>query len=188
MSAPPPSDSDLLERARTGDQQALRMLVERYEGRVAATVIGMMGRGAEADDVGQETFIRFYRAMGRFRGDASLGTYITRIAINESLKALKKRQRWTKRFFSPDDDDSAIRNAAVDDAPPQEDADRERVIRRALDRLTPDHRAVVILRILEEHSTKETAAILGIPEGTVMSRLKRALKALQRDAHSLIDV
>lgn len=181
-----PSDDELIARAREGDHQAFRSLVERYEGKVAATVIGMMGRGAEADDVGQETFIRFYRSLDRFRGDAGLGTYLTRIAINESLKALKKRQRWTQRFFSRDDDRLVLPDPPADDESPLEEAERQRLLRQALDQLTPDHRAVVVLRMIEGHSTRETAAMLGIPEGTAMSRLKRAMSALQQNAKHLI--
>ena len=92
-----PPDEELLARAGNGDHGAFRMLVERYEGRVAATVIGMLGPGQEADDVGQETFIRLYESLDTFRGDAKLSTYITRIAINQSLKALRRRKRWTRR-------------------------------------------------------------------------------------------
>jgi len=92
------SDDALIERARDGQAWAFRRLVERYEGRVAATVVGMLGPGGEADDVGQETFIRFYEALDQYRGEAQLGTYLTRIAINQSLKALQRRKRWTDRF------------------------------------------------------------------------------------------
>jgi hypothetical protein len=67
-------DGDLLERARGGDHAAFRTLVERYEQVVAATVIGMLGPGAESEDVGQETFIRFYTALNRFREEATAGT------------------------------------------------------------------------------------------------------------------
>ncbi|RMH54101.1 MAG: sigma-70 family RNA polymerase sigma factor, partial [Bacteroidetes bacterium] len=88
-----PSDETLVARARQGDEQAFRNLVERYESTVAATVIGMLGAGPEAEDVGQETFIRFYRALHQFRGEAAVGTYLTRIAINLSLNALKRRRR-----------------------------------------------------------------------------------------------
>src|SRR4051794_38893163 len=71
-----PTDQELIGRARTGDERAFRLLVERHEGVVAATVAGMLGRGDDADDVGQETFIRFYRALGDFRGEASVKTYL----------------------------------------------------------------------------------------------------------------
>ena len=95
-----PSDETLLAGARAGDDRAFASLVERYEARVAATVVGMLGPGDEAEDVGQETFIRLYRYLDRYRGDASLGTYLTRIAMNLSLTALRKRKRWFSRFVS----------------------------------------------------------------------------------------
>ena len=93
MRVDPPSDLELTRRARDGDDHAFRELVDRYESRVAATVVGMLGPGPDAEDVGQETFIRFHAALGRFRGEAALGTYLTRIAINLSLNASKRRQK-----------------------------------------------------------------------------------------------
>lgn len=163
------------------------MLVERYETKVAATVIGMLGRGPEADDVGQETFIRLYRSLGRFRGDSSLGTYVTRIAINQSLKALEKRRTWRQRFFSPRDDQQYVPEPQADRDTTLEDNERRVLVNRALDLLTPDHRAVVVLRLMEGYSTRETATMLGIPTGTVMSRLKRATDLLRQNAEVFRD-
>lgn len=170
-----PRDEELLDQARSGDQRAFRLLVERYEGKVAATVIGMLGRGPEADDVGQEVFVRLYKSLDSFRGDSSLGTYLTRIAINQSLKAIKRRQSWSRRFLNWEPDLVADRHA--DDF--EEDVDRASLVGRALDSLSPDHRAVTVMRLMEGYSTSETAEILDIPEGTVMSRLSRALKNLE---------
>lgn len=170
-----PRDEELLEQARKGDQRAFRLLVERYEGKVAATVIGMLGRGPEADDVGQEVFVRFYRSMDKFRGDSSLGTYLTRIAINQSLKAVRRRQSWSRRFL---DWELAPSPEAVSDDPADR-IDRSELVDRGLSQLTPEHRAVTVLRLMEGYSTKETAGILDIPEGTVMSRLSRALRKLE---------
>ena len=173
------SDEELLQSALRGDDQAFRELVERYENQVAATVIGMLGPGDEADDVGQETFIRFHRAMGNFRGDARLGTYITRIAINLSLKALKKRQTWIKRFVSRDDEDAIVPEPAEDGERHVEVRSRTELVHRAIGSLKPEHRAVVVLRMLEGYSTRETAQMLDVPQGTVMSRLSRALERLE---------
>ena len=175
------SDLALIERAREGDERAFRALVERHESRVASTVIGMLGPGDEAEDVGQETFIRFYRSLDRFRGDSSIATYLTRIAINLSLTALKKRKRLRSRFVSRD---GAARTDAEDAWDPREDIERQdarRRVRAAVDRLSADHRAVVVLRMIEGYSTRETAEILEIPVGTVMSRLARAMERLERD-------
>lgn len=174
------TDQELLDSARGGDMAAFRSLVERYEEQVAATVIGMMGYGPEADDVGQETFIRFYRAMDNFRGDASLGTYLTRIAINQSLKALKKKKTWQKRFQSAEDNEQVVLEVVGEEDSSFADRERRDLIHRALARLSPDHRAVIVLRMLDEHSTKETAEMLGIAEGTVMSRLSRAMQKLEQ--------
>ncbi len=173
------SDADLIRDAVDGDAMAFRRIVERYEPRVAATVIGMLGRSPEVEDVGQETFIRLHRALPSFRGDAALGTYITRIAINQSLKAIRKRQSWRARFFSRDDDEyDAVEPIVEDD--PIADSERSRIVHEALQHLNPDHRAVVVLRMLEEYSTRETAELLGIAEGTVMSRLSRAMARLEK--------
>src|SRR5689334_7387911 len=97
------TDAELIARARAGDDRAFAVLVDRYERAVAATVIGMLGPGDDADDVGQETFIRFHRALGNFRGESSLKTYLVHIAMNLSLNALKRRRRSVLRFVSRDE-------------------------------------------------------------------------------------
>jgi RNA polymerase sigma-70 factor (ECF subfamily) len=172
------SDRELLDRARHGEERAFRLLVERYEPKVASVVIAMLGPGDDAEDVGQETFIRFYRSIDRFRGEASLGTYLTRIAINLSRNALRRGRRQAARFQSRDDPAFRAAGSAV---ATEEVERRGRVlrVRRAIDRLDGRHRAVVVLRMMEGYSTKETAAILEIPEGTVLSRLSRAMKKLE---------
>jgi RNA polymerase sigma-70 factor (ECF subfamily) len=174
-----PSDTDLLAAARGGDERAFRLLVERYESAVASTVIGMLGRGDEAEDVGQEVFIQLFRSLDRFRGEAALGTYLRRIAMNLSLNALKRRRRMTWRFLSRDRSPEPLPEPATDPA----DADgwqaREHV-RAAIARLAPQHRSVVVLRMMDGCSTREAAQILQVPEGTVMSRLSRAMKELEQ--------
>jgi RNA polymerase sigma-70 factor (ECF subfamily) len=146
---------------------------------VAATVVGMLGRGADADDVGQETFVRFFRALEGYRGDASLKTYLTRIAMNQSLRALKKRQRWRLRFFSSDEGESDVLARIPDSKDELGERERREFVQSALQTLSPGHRSVVILRVLEGYDTRETADLLGIPPGTVMSRLARALEKLE---------
>ena len=175
------TDEALVDAARDGNEGAFRELVERYEGRVASVVIRMLGDTAEAEEVGQETFIRFYRSLRGFRGQASVGTYLTRIAINLSLNELKKRRRRSifvpftppgKGNDAPDlDFEDARASAEYDDT-----ADR---IQRALNQLKPEFRSVIVLRLMEGYSTKETAEILGLPVGTVMSRLRRSQEKLK---------
>ena len=178
MSVDPPSDLELTRRARDGDDHAFREIVDRYESRVAATVVGMLGPGPDAEDVGQETFIRFHAALGRFRGEAALGTYLTRIAINLSLNASKSRQR-ARRFWSLDSEQDPAPEPVTDGQALQDQADTRAEVRAALQQLKPDHRAVVVLRMIQGCSTRETAQALGLPEGTVLSRLSRGLASLK---------
>ena len=154
------------------------MIVDRHEQRVAVTVIGMLGPGIEAEEVGQEVFVRLYRSLDRFRGEAALGTYLTRIAVNLSLTALNKRKRWYERFveLAPGLESAGSKDDALDRL---ERGERVQRVRRALDGLPADQRAVVVLRWLDGLSTREAAEALAIPEGTVMSRLSRALDRLR---------
>ena len=173
-----PPDSDLLHRARQGDDSAFRELVERYEGIVASVVIAMLGRVDEADDVGQETFIRFHRALNEFREESSVRTYLTRIAVNLSLNALKRRRRFALRFISRDEHDISSAEPTVAPDPAADLEERRRVVWRAIRMLSPRHQPVVVLRMMQDLSTRETAEALGIPEGTVLSRLARAMREL----------
>ena len=173
-----PTDAELVDRAKAGDNNAFRILVERHEKSMARTVAAMLGPSAEVDDVVQETFIRFYRSLARFRGESSTGTYLKRIAINLSLDTLRRRKRETSRYVSRDDDRIYLPEPAIESV--AEDAfDNRRLIDQALDALRPHHRSVVVLRLIDGYSTKEAARILKIPSGTVLSRLSRAIGHLR---------
>ncbi len=170
-------DAALVARARNGDDDAFRRLVERHQAAVARTVFGMLGSRDDADDVGQEAFVRFYQSLDSFRGESSVRTYLVRIAMSCALNALRSTRRRELRFVS---DDIALAQAVDPTAQISTGDDGQaRRIREALDSLRPDHRAVVVLRLLEERSTKETAEILQVPEGTVLSRLSRAVQQLR---------
>ena len=170
-------DVELVRRARGGDHAAFRILVERYEGLVAGTVIGMLGRGPDAEEIGQETFIRFWKALNTFRGDSSVGTYLTRIAMNLSLNRIRQRTRWTRRFERDIPED--IADLAASPERRVDEADRAAFVDRAIRSLKPEYRAVVVLRHVQGLSTRETAEALSIPVGTVLSRLSRAQDRLR---------
>ncbi len=171
------TDQELIQAYRNGNDDAFRELIKRYEGRVAATVIGMLGNRPEADDVGQETFIRFHQALDQFKGQSSVGTYITRIAINLSLNELKRMRRRLSLFQSKSKDNEE--DTIVDSSDGIEyNPDRE-IVQWAIQQLRPEFRAVVVLRLIEGYSTAETAKILNVPVGTVLSRLARAQKKLK---------
>lgn len=173
-----PSDEELLDRARAGDHGAFRIIVERYQSEVARTVVGMLGVSQQVDDVAQEVFIQLYRSLDRFRGESSLATYLKRIAINRSLDALRQRKRFMSRFLSRDSDDTLPEPVADNDSS-IETRERNEAVHRAIQALPEKHRAVAVLRLIDERSTEETAKILDLPYGTVLSRLSRAQKKLQ---------
>jgi len=101
------NEREILARLKSGDEAAFRALVERYEAQVAATVTGILGYGPDVDDIGQDTLDQFFRMIGRFRGDASIATYLVRIAINLSLNELRRRKK-LDRYHATD---------ALDDVP-----------------------------------------------------------------------
>jgi len=174
-------DLRLVRLAHAGDESAFREIVEAYEGAVAATVIGMLGPGGTADDVGQEVFVRLWKSLHKFRGDAALKTYLTRIAINLSLNELKRRKRFIDRFISRDrgKDEAPLIEPADDGLAAVDQRDTGRAVQAAIRQLKAEHRAVVVLRMLEGHDTNTAAEILGVRPGTVMSRLSRAMRALK---------
>lgn len=176
------TDEALVDAAREGGEEAFRELVVRYEGRVASVVIRMLGNTPEAEDVGQETFIRFYRGLRRFRGQAAVGTYLTRIAINLSLNEIKKRRRRSIFVpFTPVGKENDAPEPEFED--PRASAEYDDTVDRiqgALNKLKPEFRSVIVLRLMEGYSTKETAEILGLPVGTVLSRLRRSQEKLKR--------
>jgi RNA polymerase sigma-70 factor (ECF subfamily) len=164
-------EKELVKAAQNGDKNAFQELIKKYEPQVAATVIGMLGHSPEAEDVGQETFIRLYQSMDKFRGESSVGTYLTRIAINLSLNELKRRQQKKGRFFSraeegmenfPDKNEQKQRKELKD------------IVHMGIQQLDPKHRTVIVMRLIDGYSTQETAQILKLPVGTVLSRLARA--------------
>ncbi len=170
-------DWELVEKARTGDERAFAAIVRKFEPMVANVVKGMLGNVAEADDVGQEVFIRFYHSLDRYRGDAALRTYLTRIAINLSLNELKKKKRVVSLFTQKQEE--AGYSDLSDEGRDAEKRDTREVVEAALLKLEEGFRSVVVLRLIEGYSTKETAEILNLPMGTVLSRLSRAQKQLK---------
>ena len=175
------TDAALIAAVLNGDTAAFKVIVHRYEGVVAATVISMLGPGDEADEVGQETMIKLYRSLDRFAGDAELKTYLTRIAMNASLDALRRRKRNLKRFISPPAGESA---SWQEDIASSEDLAKEfenrQLVNAALSRLKPDFRSVAVLRLMLGYSVEEVAQMLDVAPGTVLSRLSRAKKQLAR--------
>jgi RNA polymerase sigma-70 factor, ECF subfamily len=170
------TEREMLGRARDGDEDAFGEIIRKYEPRIAATITGILGYSTDVEDVGQETFIEFYRALDRFRGDSGIGTYLTRIAINLSLNEIERRVKLER--FRPE---KGSAEHAGDRCPggPERAIDIRASIRRGLQCLEPKFRSVIVLRLIAGYSTRETAAILKLPTGTVLSRLARGQARLK---------
>ncbi len=176
------TDSELIDAVKGGDKSAFREIIKRHEGRVASTVYGMLGVCPEAEDVGQEVFIRLYRSINDYKGEAALSTYITRIAINLSLNEITRRKRRT--FFSLDNWLENNKQGKSTEGEIYSFEERE-IIEKALDKISPKYRSVLVLRLIESHTSEEAAAILDIPLGTVLSRMARGQKKLKSIITSL---
>jgi RNA polymerase sigma-70 factor, ECF subfamily len=170
------TDFELVELSINGDQSAFTEIVRRHKSKIASTIYGMIGKCDDADDIGQEVFIRFYKTMKNFRGDSALGTYLTRIAINLSLNEIKRRK--LRRFFSYNE---MLENGSdiADPASHEKSGENKEIIQKALQTLNTKYRSVLVLRLVDGYSTEETAKILNLPLGTALSRLARAQKKLK---------
>lgn len=168
---------DLVDLIRSGNTAAFGELVRRFEGPVSRVVIGLLGRTPEAENVAQDVFIRFFYTIDRFREESGVRTYLTRIAINLSLNELKKLSRERKRMVMDEGNRQPVPDPDLSTA---EKYEIKETIQEALDRLEPGQKAVVVLRLVEGYSTRETAKMLKIPEGTVLSRLHRATDELRK--------
>lgn len=177
-------DRALVDASAAGDPEAFHDLVRRYEARIFNFMRVSTGGDAEAEDLAQEVFIRAFRALGRFRGDSSFKTWLYTIATNVVRTHLTRRSRWqavrTVWAGSERGDDM---NAEPEPEARDEDVERALVRRDAIDRalatLSPDLRLVITLRDVEGLDYREIAAALGVPIGTVESRLFRARQRLR---------
>jgi RNA polymerase sigma-70 factor (ECF subfamily) len=170
-------DSELIKKILDGETGLFRILVERYSQPVAAVIKRMLGDCPEAEDVGQETFIRFYRSLGSFRGESGVKTYLIRIAMNLSLNSIKKNRKLNHSMVQIDSAAFTDRDNGITIA---ERSEIRESIFNALNTLEPGQKSVFILRIIEGYNTRETAKIMDIPEGTVLSRLNRAMEILRK--------
>lgn len=171
-------DNELIKASIDGDRLAFEEIVNRYQKMVARTVKGMLGDLVFAEDIGQEVFIKLYHSLSEFRGEAKLSTYIQKIAINLTLNEIKRRKRYFTMFSQTANNEMYEYDVPEHDT--EEKRDVSEIVNKALMNLEPKFRIIVAMRMLQGYSTKETAEILELPLGTVLSRLSRAQEQLKR--------
>ncbi len=178
-------DSELVARVLQGDKNAFRPIVERYQNRIFAMVVGMVRDEAEARDLVQNAFIKAYQSLDTFRLDSSFYTWLYRIAMNLAIDSCRKRRRRKTGSFdeavAARDEDGEMLELHHTDGPAealQRKELRQRIF-SAMEELTEEQREVLLLREVEGLSYAEISESMGIPEGTVMSRLFYARKKMQ---------
>jgi RNA polymerase sigma-70 factor (ECF subfamily) len=174
------TDEDLMNLARARDETAVRAITTRYNRRLFRIARSILRNDAEAEDVVQETYVRAFTGLDMFRGDAAFGTWITRIALNESLGRLRRRRPTVDwETYGENRTQAEIINfpasAAIDD-PETTMAQNEvrAVLEQTIDELPDAFRAVFVARIVEGMSVDETADLFGLQPQTVKTRLHRA--------------
>ncbi len=167
------NDFDLVKKAINGNNEGFRDIVVKYHKQIIKVAVGMLGNINDAEDIAQETFLRFFRLMYQYKGEAALGTYLTKITMNLSLNALKKRksEAWKNIDMKVNSDKHEIDYNKI--------SDDKALIEKALQLLPENFKSVIVLRLIQGYSTKETAQMLNLPLGTVLSRLARGQQKLR---------
>lgn len=185
-------DQDLVARVQRGDSAAFDLLVRKYQNRVAALISRYIRDWAEVQDVAQDTFIRAYRAIGSFRGDALFSTWLHRIAVNTAKNHLAASNR------RPPTDAVELEDAELfesglrlrDNDTPERELMRqqlEQTVLRAVEELPPELRDAITFREVEGMSYEEIAERMQCPIGTVRSRIFRAREAIDARMKPLLD-
>ncbi|HEY8347191.1 MAG TPA: RNA polymerase sigma factor [Symbiobacteriaceae bacterium] len=184
MSSTPP-DEALVLMAQQGNMKAFAMLVERHQGRVYRMLYQVVGDEQDAQDLTQEAFLKVYRSLAGYRGEAAFTTWLHRLTVNVALDWLRARRRRPLQvpLELPEEGERRIQGFAGVPEDPEEAAlrnERRRRLREAIRALPPDYREVVLLYHFYQLSYREIAERLHIPVRTVESRLYRAKQQLRK--------
>ena len=173
------SDAELAPLLQRGDRAAIALVVRRHNQRLFRAARSVTRDDAEAEDVVQETYVRAFAGLSRFRGESRISTWLTRIAINEALDRMRRRKPQVELHVV--DDESPPSGSGTRDDPERDAARAEirRLVERALDELPEAFRVVFVLRDIEELTIEETADYLGVRPETVKTRLHRARRLLR---------
>jgi RNA polymerase sigma-70 factor (ECF subfamily) len=170
------ADEEIVARVLKGEKELFEILVRRHNQRIYRGARAILRNDYEAEDVMQDAYVRAYRNLAQFRGDAKFSTWLTRIAVNEALGRLRGSARFT------DLEEVPMRDMATPDESPERSAAAGEVralLEQGLDRLSDQQRAVYVLRDVEEMNTEDTASSLGLTEDNVKILLHRARRQLR---------
>ena len=170
------SEIELLERAKTGDADAFTRLCEAHRGRIWRTVSSVAKRKSDAEDLAQETLLKAWQAIGSYRGEASLGSWLTRIALNTAHDHVKSAWMRRVQFWKDDRPEEPDGSAPLHEQ--TERAETQRKVRAAVAKLGEKERTPIHLIYFEEYSIAEVARLENVPESTIRSRVKVGLKRL----------
>src|SRR5262245_18852952 len=179
-----PEDAELVRRALLRDEAAVRAIMQANNRRLYRLARGVLRNDTEAEDVVQDTYVRAFTHLEQFRGDSSLSTWLSRIAMNEALGRLRRQKlsvEWSELEKSAPQAQIIPFPLASSDDPEKSMAQREiqHVVERAIDELPEPFRLVFITRVIEGVNVEETAEILGLRPETVKTRLHRARNLLR---------
>lgn len=179
-------DRIFVERAQSGDTAAFRKLVERYQQQVYYLALDMTGNQHDAEDLSQDVFIKAYRHLGKFRGDAKFSSWLYRITVNTSIDQTRKKSLKAMTLKENIEETGMPQHQTFgqDVSSPEDKAESglmQQHIEKALQALTDKERSVFILRHYQHMKLGEIAEILKITVGTVKSTLFRALQRLQKE-------
>lgn len=180
------TEQELVERAKKGDETAFEVLVTDNEKRIYNLCRRLTGNPEDAAELTQEAFLNAWRGLSRFQGESSFSTWLYRLASNACIDFLRKEKRRQNLSMtvSMDDEEEARQVELPDERyAPERELERTEVrqaVAAGLERLTPEHRQVLVMREINGLSYAEIGAVLGLEEGTVKSRIARARNALRK--------
>ncbi len=182
-------------RLKANEDEAYDELVRIYSASMFHVAYRMLGDTAEASDVVQEIFLKVFRNIGGFKGEAALKTWVFKIAFSEILNRLrwwKRRHRFATVSLDDDPGGNGNGHCIADSGPSPEQVlqskEQEAAIQQALGRISSDHRSIIVLRDIEGFSYNEIADVLGVSIGTVKSRLARARSDLKKSLARYLSV
>jgi RNA polymerase sigma-70 factor (ECF subfamily) len=173
-----PDERRIIDRVLAGEKEEFAQLVQRYQNQVYAIIFRQTGNQALSRDLAQDTFVRAYRHLAGFRGDASFGTWITRIAMNVTRSYLSSRVHQEQMRSTEIDAGHDVPAAEVEQSILNEALHLN--LRKHVQDLRPKYRDVLVLCAFENKSYKEAAEILEVPLGTICSRMNAAINLLRR--------